>query len=82
MNCPTCLSPLHCERCLRSERTKAGLDRAAKQGRKGGPKRKHSAKLPDIFRLREKGMSFAEIARLIGVSKSTAHRLAGEENDR
>lgn len=76
MNCSTCSTPLICPRCTRSAQVKAGLDRAAKQGRRGGRKGKYGeVSINQVNHLRLAGHSFAEIARLMGVPKSTCHRM-------
>lgn len=63
------------ERELIVERTLAGLARARRQGRVRG--RPHVVcDRAKIERLRKAGMSFAAIAKKVGISKSSVHRIA------
>jgi DNA invertase Pin-like site-specific DNA recombinase len=64
------------ERELIVERTLAGLARARRQGRVDGRPRVVCDR-GKIERLRKSGMSFAAIAEQVGISKSSAHRIAG-----
>lgn len=70
MTCPTCHGPLSCAKCTRSAQIRAGMARGKKR------KSKHTAIARKLLKLHAKGMSFAEIARLTGVPRSTAHRIA------
>lgn len=63
------------ERDIIRERTLAGLAAAAAQGRKGGrPKVMDDDKLAAARARRERGESFTEIARALGVSRASVHR--------
>ena len=68
------------ERIRISERTKAGLARAQKDGKTlGRPKGKRSAKTADRIRLvkqlREEGQSFGKIGAQLGITKQAASQL-------
>lgn len=63
------------ERIRLSERTKAGLDRARRQGKTLGRPRV-AADAAQIRALRGNGMSWSEIARRSGVTRETCKRLA------
>lgn len=62
------------ERVRLSERTKAGLEKARKQGRVGGRPRVVCDR-GKIERLRKAGMSLSEIAAKVGVCRSSVHRI-------
>jgi DNA invertase Pin-like site-specific DNA recombinase len=62
------------ERVRLSERTLAGLQRARKAGRIGG-RPKVVCDRGKVERLAKAGKSLAEIADLVGVSKSSVHRI-------
>ncbi|MBO0984583.1 recombinase family protein [Rathayibacter sp. SD072] len=62
------------------ENTRAGLDHARSQGRVGGrPSVMTSARLREARRMREAGRSFAQIAEVLGVGKSSVARALGKE---
>lgn len=64
------------ERSLARERTMAGLAAAAARGRRGGRPRAMSAdQLQTARRLRQDGLSLAQVARSVGASKSTVQRI-------
>jgi DNA invertase Pin-like site-specific DNA recombinase len=65
------------ERIRLSERTVAGLERARKQGRKGGRPRVVVDRVK-VAELRAGGMSLAEIGAAMGLSKTTVARLLRE----
>lgn len=63
------------ERRLIVERTRAGLDAARARGRLGGrPSSITPAKRRQIARMRAEGTPMAEIAEVLGVSRSTLYR--------
>ena len=63
------------EREIISERTKAGLASAAKQGRKGGrPPKLSSEQVQTVIDLRDGGTSISGIARSLGVSRDTIRK--------
>lgn len=68
------------ERDTMIERTRAGLAAAAANGRKGGrPRKVDDAAATKARSLREKGITAADIARMLGVSRATIYRyLAGD----
>jgi len=73
------------ERIRISERTRAGLTRARKEGRTlGRPKGKRSAKTTDRIRLvkqlRAEGQSFGKIGEQLGISKQAAAQLYAMES--
>ncbi len=61
------------ERDIIAERVKAGLRRAVENGKKLG-RPKAGIDEEEVVRLREKGLSFREIARRLNLSKSTVAR--------
>jgi len=61
------------ERDIIAERVKAGLRRAVENGKKLG-RPKVGIDEEEVFRLRERGLSFREIARRLKLSKSTVAR--------
>lgn len=65
------------ERLRISERVKAGLDRAASEGRKGGRRviERDPKIIAKIHTLRDKGYSFNQIEEETGVPKSSVHRM-------
>jgi DNA invertase Pin-like site-specific DNA recombinase len=64
------------ERIQRSERTKAGLERARAQGKVLGRPRTIRATPDDVRRLRRRGYSFRVTARKLGISLRSVQRLA------
>ena len=65
------------ERCKISERTKAGLQRAKKEGRIGGrPKSKHIEK---IKALKAEGLKQTEVSKKIGIGIATVRRYWNKE---
>ena len=63
------------ERSLIRERTRAGLDAARERGRIGGrPKALRETDLIAAKALKADGMAMAEIARQLGVDRSTLYR--------
>jgi len=62
------------ERAVMSERTMAGLERAKVQGRTGG-RPKVACDANEVARLRDEGLSLTEIAKKVGVSRSSVHRM-------
>ncbi|WP_230673253.1 recombinase family protein [Rathayibacter sp. Leaf248] len=62
------------------QNTRLGLDHARSQGRVGGrPSVMTSARLREARRMREAGRSFAQIAEVLGVGKSSVARALGKE---
>jgi DNA invertase Pin-like site-specific DNA recombinase len=68
------------ERRRISERTKAGLDRARRQGRHLGRPRA-TVSVDVALALRRRGLSIREVARQLKVGASTVHRLLREAED-
>lgn len=66
------------ERSLLLERQRAGIARAKAEGRYTGRAPTARAKTPEIVRLRQAGHTPAEIAKMTGVSKSSAYRILAE----
>jgi DNA invertase Pin-like site-specific DNA recombinase len=63
------------ERNLIRERTQLGLAAARAQGRLGGrPRSMSDAKIKQAKRMRDGGMSLADIRDVVGVSRSTLYR--------
>ncbi|GAA4482377.1 recombinase family protein [Rhodococcus olei] len=63
------------ERDTMIERTRAGLDAAAANGRRGGrPRKVNDADAAKAVRLRDQGLAVPDIARVLGVSRATAYR--------
>ena len=68
------------ERDTMIERTRAGLAAAAANGRKGGrPRKVDDADAAKARKLREKGISATDIAKMLGVSRATVYRYLAEE---
>ena len=68
------------ERDTMIERTRAGLAAAAANGRKGGrPRKVDDADAAKARQLREKGITAADIAKMLGVSRATAYRYSVRE---
>jgi DNA invertase Pin-like site-specific DNA recombinase len=68
------------ERSLIVERTKAGLEAAKAQGRTGGRPSALTADQVTIAKaLKNSGKSLAEIAKALGVGKTTIHRVLSQE---
>ena len=64
------------ERDLIRERTRAGLEQARKEGRRGGrPSRLTDQQKKEALAMIEKGRSKADVARLFGVHPSIISRL-------
>jgi len=63
------------ERDTMIERTRAGLAAAAANGRKGGrPRKVDDADAAKARKLREKGITATDIAKMLGVSRATVYR--------
>ncbi|MCD6563891.1 MAG: helix-turn-helix domain-containing protein [Thermoproteales archaeon] len=63
------------ERKMISERTKAGLERARRMGKKIGGKQKLSNKqVKEMIKAYREGIPIAKLARRYGVSRSTVYR--------
>ena len=63
------------ERDTMIERTRAGLAAAAGNGRKGGrPRKVDDADAAKARQLREKGITAADIGKMLGVSRATVYR--------
>lgn len=58
------------------ERTRAGLDRARRNGSRIGRPKTPVGKIEEASRLRARGLSFSEIGKEMGVSRSRAQQLA------
>ena len=57
------------------ERTRAGLDVAAANGRNGGrPRKVDDAAAAKARTLREKGITASDVAKMLGVSRATVYR--------
>ncbi len=68
------------ERDTMIERTRAGLAAAAANGRKGGrPRKVDAADAAKARSLREKGITAADIAKMLGVSRATVYRYLAPE---
>lgn len=65
--CRKCSAPLTCAHCNRSKAIKLGL-RASRTGER----------LESVLALHAAGHSFSQIAEIVGISKSSAHRMAGK----
>jgi DNA invertase Pin-like site-specific DNA recombinase len=62
------------------ERTRAGLAAAAADGRMGGrPRKVDDADTAKARKLREKGITATDIAKMLGVSRATAYRYLAED---
>jgi DNA invertase Pin-like site-specific DNA recombinase len=67
------------ERDTMIERTRAGLAAAAANGRKGGrPRKVDDADVAKARKLREKGITATDIAKMLGVSRATVYRYLSE----
>lgn len=67
------------ERDTMIERTRAGLAAAAANGRKGGrPRKADDAGVAKARKLRDKGITATDIARMLGVSRATVYRYLAE----
>jgi DNA invertase Pin-like site-specific DNA recombinase len=67
------------ERDTMIERTRAGLAAAAANGRKGGrPRKVDDADAAKARQLRDKGITAADIAKMLGVSRATVYRHLSE----
>ena len=68
------------ERRLIIERTRAGLQAARARGRNGGrPSSITPAKKRQMVRMRNEGLPMAEIAQVLGVSRTTLYRHLDED---
>jgi putative DNA-invertase from lambdoid prophage Rac len=68
------------EREILIERTKAGLDRARRAGKKlGGPRSISDEKRTRMASMRSQGHSLSTIASTVGVSKSRVHEILKED---
>jgi DNA invertase Pin-like site-specific DNA recombinase len=68
------------ERDTMIERTRAGLAAAAANGRKGGrPRKVNDAAAAKARSLRDKGITAADIAKMLGVSRATVYRYLTED---
>ena len=64
------------ERRMISERTKRGLERARREGKKlGRPRKLDERKIREIKKLKQKGLSIRSIARIYNVSPRTIQRV-------
>ena len=63
------------EREIISERTKAGLRRAKREGKKLGRPKIHGSKVRKVLELKEDGMSIRNIAEKVGISKTQVSRI-------
>jgi len=63
------------EREIISERTKAGLRRAKREGKKLGRTKIHGSKVRKVLELKEDGMSIRNIAEKVGISKTQVSRI-------
>jgi putative DNA-invertase from lambdoid prophage Rac len=63
------------EREILRERVRAGIAQARKEGRPHGRPRTASLKVNDILRLKAERMSHSEIARRLGVSRTSVRRI-------
>ena len=69
------------ERQLISERTKAGLERARREGKKIGRKFKLSERdVRELVRMYREGVPIARIARRLGVSRQTVYNYLKRKN--
>lgn len=69
------------ERDLISQRTKEGLRAAKARGRNGGRPSKRNEKGDAVMALYQSGMRISDIARTIGLSRSTVNRIVRENAD-
>jgi DNA invertase Pin-like site-specific DNA recombinase len=68
------------ERDTMIERTRAGLAAAAANGRKGGrPRKIDDADAAKARKLREKGITATDIAKMLGVSRATVYRYLADD---
>ena len=65
------------EREILRERVKAGIAQARKEGRPHGRPRTASLKAEEIIRLKAGGMSRSEIARRLGIGRTSVRRILG-----
>jgi putative DNA-invertase from lambdoid prophage Rac len=63
------------EREILRERVRAGIAQARKEGRPHGRPRTASLKVNDIFRLKAERMSHSEIARRLGIGRTSVRRI-------
>ncbi|WP_280274452.1 helix-turn-helix domain-containing protein [Nocardia wallacei] len=68
------------ERDTMIERTRAGLEAAAANGRKGGrPRKVDDADAAKARKMKDQGVSVPDIVKVLGCSRATAYRyLSGE----
>lgn len=71
------------ERSMLIERTKAGLERAKRDGvRLGRPLKLNGRQRDQVLKLVREGRTHKEVAELVGVSRSTVTRLVGMDTER
>jgi len=63
------------ERVRISERTKAGLERVRREGRRLGRPRTSDSKIQEAMALRSQGLSFGDIGKAMGVSRARAYQM-------
>ena len=63
------------ERVRISERTKAGLDRVRREGRRLGRPRTASDRVAQAMTLRGQGLSFGEIGKAMGITRARAYQM-------
>jgi putative DNA-invertase from lambdoid prophage Rac len=63
------------EREILRERVRAGIAQARKEGRPQGRPRTASLKVNDILRLKAEQMSHSEIARRLGIGRTSVRRI-------
>jgi putative DNA-invertase from lambdoid prophage Rac len=63
------------EREILRERVRAGIAQARKEGRPHGRPRTASLKVNDIFRLKAEQVSHSEIARRLGIGRTSVRRI-------
>ena len=66
------------EREILRERVRAGIAQARKEGRPHGRPRTASLKADEVHRLKAEGVSQSEIARLLGIGRTSVRRILAE----